>query len=76
VTRPRAADDFPAIRARLEELQRERRGGGGRDEASAADDSRAPIRRPWLRGPRSTGSPGPLLPMQRTLFKRLRVETD
>jgi hypothetical protein len=24
VTRPRAADDFPAIRARLEELRRER----------------------------------------------------
>src|SRR3954470_458115 len=26
VTRPRAADDFPAIRARMEELERERAG--------------------------------------------------
>ena len=32
VTRPRAADDFPAIRARLEELRRER--------AAADDDPR------------------------------------
>jgi hypothetical protein len=30
MTRPRAADDFPTIRARLEELRRERsRGIGG-----------------------------------------------
>ena len=36
--RPRAADDFPAIRARLEELQRERSG------ATAPDNRRMPDR--------------------------------
>jgi hypothetical protein len=40
MTRPRAADDFPAIRARMEELRRER--------ARAPDDDR--IRR--IEGPR------------------------
>jgi hypothetical protein len=34
VTRPRAADDFPAIRARMEELRRERA------PTSAGDDTR------------------------------------
>ena len=36
--RPRAADDFPAIRARLEELRRERSG------EPAPDDRRTPDR--------------------------------
>jgi hypothetical protein len=46
MTRPRVADDFPAIRARLEELRRERA------RASVREDDRMPIvpRRPnsWL----------------------------
>ena len=46
--RPRAADDFPAIRARLEELQRERSG------QPAPDDRHAPDR---LR-PNAAGSDG------------------
>jgi hypothetical protein len=33
VTRPRAADDFATIRARLDELRRERDGGGAADES-------------------------------------------
>jgi hypothetical protein len=37
MTRPRAADDFATIRARMEELRRER------DEASADDEPRAAI---------------------------------
>ena len=40
MTRPRAADDFPAIRARMEELRRQRA------RASAEDDLR------WAAGPR------------------------
>jgi hypothetical protein len=35
VTRPRAADDFATIRARMEELRREREGG----QATAVDPS-------------------------------------
>ena len=35
--RPRAADDFPAIRARLEELQRERSGQPAPDDRHAPD---------------------------------------
>jgi len=45
VSRPRAADDFPAIRARLEELQRER------SAEPAPDDRRWPDRpRPYAVG--------------------------
>lgn len=37
MTRPRAADDFATIRARMEELRRQR------DQASTADEPRATI---------------------------------
>jgi hypothetical protein len=36
VTRPRAADDFSAIRARMEELRRER-AQGSKEESQGAD---------------------------------------
>jgi len=39
VTRPRAADDFTTIRARMEELRRER-------DRSAARDRAAPVSQP------------------------------
>jgi hypothetical protein len=40
VTRPRAADDFAAIRARMEELRRERAGVPADDEARRTDGPR------------------------------------
>jgi hypothetical protein len=39
VTRPRAADDFAAIRARMEELRRERTQALGKDAQDADDTS-------------------------------------
>lgn len=36
MSRPRAADDYPTIRARMEELRREREGGGDDPRAAAA----------------------------------------
>ena len=41
MTRPRAADDFPMIRARMEELRRERA------QVSAERDTRPPGPRPY-----------------------------
>jgi hypothetical protein len=41
VTRPRAADDFATIRARLEELRRERAQGFGKESRDPDDDSAA-----------------------------------
>jgi hypothetical protein len=38
--RPRAADDFPAIRARLEELRRERSGEPAPDDRRTTDRPR------------------------------------
>ena len=57
VTRPRAADDFAAIRARMEELRRENAHGPAEDNASAKPR------------PQSTGTK-PALPLavRRTLF--------
>jgi hypothetical protein len=40
VSRPRAADDFAAIRARMEELRRER------GSSAAGDPAEQPLRRP------------------------------
>jgi hypothetical protein len=40
MVQPRAADDFPAIRARLEELRRERGDALATDDDRAADGSR------------------------------------
>ena len=58
VTRPRAADDFAAIRARMEELRRERARAATDDEASAKPR------------PQPAGSkPGLPLAIRRTLFQ-------
>jgi hypothetical protein len=66
VSRPRAADDFPAIRARLEELQCQRGG-----EMPTVDDGRLPRRNVDAENARlPTGAQG-LLPMQRRLLERL-----
>jgi hypothetical protein len=69
MTRPRAADDFPAIRARMEELRRER--------ARAPDDDR--IRR--IEGPRpysgssrpATGDKPGLSPVIGRTFLKVRT---
>lgn len=47
MTRPRAADDFATIRARMEELRRER---GEEDRRSAEPQSRGADERPRLPG--------------------------
>ena len=58
MTRPRAADDFAAIRARMEELRRERARAATDDEASANPR------------PQPAGSkPGLPLAIRRTLFQ-------
>lgn len=44
MTRPRAADDFAAIRARLEELQRERAKATRREQSEEAINRRLPPR--------------------------------
>jgi hypothetical protein len=66
VTRPRAADDFPAIRARMEELRRERAG-------VPADDNlcRAGGLRPFSGGsrPATADKPELSLPLRRVFFK-------
>ncbi len=70
MARPRAADDFPTIRARMEELRRER------TRARADDDTRMPD------GPRPgaiSGRPGPtdrssgLSPIMRRVLERTRT---
>lgn len=57
MTRPRAADDFGTIRARMEELRRERE----RTNPAANDAQRdPPMRRPnAIRSPPSETGPGP-----------------
>ena len=57
MNRPRAADDFAAIRARMEELRREREGGKPSDKDKPRD---APIQRGGsIRWPPSEISEGP-----------------
>jgi hypothetical protein len=61
MTRPRAADDFSAIRARMEELRRERvqqvRGEAAADKRETVEKgSGRPLGRPDL-GPLSRGRP-------------------
>jgi hypothetical protein len=52
MARPRAADDFAAIRARMEELRRERQ------PAPSAEDSRPPVGpRPYAAGTDRAGMP-------------------
>ena len=43
--RPRAADDFAAIRARMEELRREREGAETGEKATASDPQRVRVSR-------------------------------
>jgi hypothetical protein len=64
MARPRAADDFAAIRARLEELRRERQ------SAPSAEDSDAPLGpRPYAVG---TDRAGMSLAMHRMLGRARR----
>jgi len=65
VTRPRAADDFAMIRARMEELRRER----AKVQASAGSDAeppRGPI--PFYRG-----TPREIEPEDRRMLPRMPV---
>jgi hypothetical protein len=58
VNRPRAADDFAAIRARMEELRREREGANP-SQKDAQRDPRTYHRARDVRWPPSESSPGP-----------------
>jgi len=64
VTRPRAADDFATIRARLEELRAER-------AQAAADPSPASRGQPRRADASRAAVPGPKLPMpiRRAIFR-------
>jgi hypothetical protein len=55
VTRPRAADDFATIRARLEELRRERAQGSQNESRDTADT--IPGGRGLLKGPEARQRP-------------------
>jgi hypothetical protein len=67
MARPRAADDFPAIRARMEELRREREQVRGQGDAQPATRPR-----PYFIGrvPASVGNSG-LLPAIRRALERV-----
>ena len=67
VTRPRAADDFPAIRARVEELRRERA------QPQAVDDEPRPVIGPGPYGfeSRSHSRDRPLSPEASQFIRRL-----
>jgi hypothetical protein len=57
MNRPRAADDFATIRARMEELRRERKGTEPGDKEAQRDP---PMPRPnAIRWPPSEGTAGP-----------------
>ena len=45
MNRPRAADDFTTIRARMEELRRERKGPETGEKATASDPERVRVSR-------------------------------
>ncbi len=67
MARPPAADDFPAIRARLEELRRERGG-----QAPLVDDRTPEAPRPYAVGSRAVQSRSPgLTPLMRRALQRL-----
>jgi len=70
VTRPRAADDFPAIRARIEELRRERARAPADDEARISDGPR-----PYAISarPGSTDRSLGLSPIMRRALQRVRT---
>jgi hypothetical protein len=69
VTRPRAADDFPAIRARMEELRRQRARVAADDDLRRADG-------PWPYSggsrPATADKPG-LSPAIRRAFLKVRI---
>jgi hypothetical protein len=68
MARPRAADDFPAIRARLEELRRERGG------VTAADDRTTVGPRPYAVGASEVSSRSRgLSPIMRRALQRVRT---
>jgi hypothetical protein len=48
VTRTRAADDFATIRARLEELRREREGAQAAEKRLGAKPADAPLPEAWV----------------------------
>ena len=56
MNRPRAADDFATIRARMEELRREREGTKASEEEGQRD---APLPRGAIRWPPPLRSAGP-----------------
>ena len=65
MTRPRAADDFATIRARMEELRREREGGQAREGQLTAEPAVAPRPKSALaavRDWRSAGKGPPIRP--------------
>ena len=65
MTRSRAADDFPAIRARMEELQRERSRAPDDDNLRRADGPR-----PYSGSQQATADKPELsLPLRRVFFK-------
>jgi hypothetical protein len=69
VTRPRAADDFTAIRARMEELRRER-------AATPADTRQAAGPLPYAAGvsaPGAAGRSSGLSPIMRRSLGRVRI---
>ena len=63
MSRPRAADDFAAIQARLEELRRERERVRQEPEREVADTSR-PLSPPISRVPIQSGEPRGLGPFR------------
>jgi hypothetical protein len=65
VTRPRAADDFPAIRARMKKLRRLR------GSLPADDDLRQDSQRPYSGNnrPAATNKAGLSLALRRVLFR-------
>jgi hypothetical protein len=66
VTRPRAADDFPAIRARMEELRRERARVPTDDNLRRAEGPRP---HSGSSRPARTDKPELSLPLRRVFFK-------
>ena len=74
MSRPFAADDFPAIRARLSELRREQHDASG--DPSTDDSSRATngLHRHAVEvASRQSNDTSELLPMQQTLLRRLKA---
>ena len=69
MTRPRAVDDFPVIRARLEELRRERGDMPAEDDTCIPDGPRPYAASTSPRPANSTG----LSPIMRRALQRVRT---